>query len=162
MRPQGDGTASWLMARSVKEIPYPWGNCNRDNFSDAIILHQIRHPLKVISSLQTIHEASWRFIADHIDIRGLSEIERRMTLWLKWNELCSKQANLTYKVEAINESLPKIAGILNIPAPTTIRHVGTKVNARPHDNITWDDLYKVNQNLCEQIKYVMKQYGYTI
>src|SRR5271169_6495414 len=57
---KNDGVASWIMCTNAKHVP--WGVDSRRRIKFAHIFHQVRHPLKVISSCQTEGEPSWKYI----------------------------------------------------------------------------------------------------
>jgi hypothetical protein len=146
-----------MLAVKPKNIGYPWGSCDEDA-SFKTILHQVRHPLNVISSLQAIHNRSWMFIQDHIDLNGLSELERRMKFWLSWNDICESVADLTYRVEDIERVSLRISRIIGIPY--TKSDVDTTTNSRKHDILTWRDLRAANHDLCHEVIGRATKYGY--
>jgi hypothetical protein len=58
-----DGIATWCMA--VESDDSPWGG-GRRGVHFKTILHQVRHPLKVIPSLLTFTSPSWEFIEQYV------------------------------------------------------------------------------------------------
>src|SRR5580698_4937223 len=94
-----DGVASWLLGVDAESVP--WGPRRRD-FRFRTILHQIRHPLAVISSAQTFTQVSWGFICQHIRC----ELEEPLALrcakyWRYWNEQIEPEADWRYRVEDV-------------------------------------------------------------
>lgn len=153
-----DGVSAWMMAVEPKNLGYPWGYCKSDIlFSHT--LHQVRHPVKTISSLFSIHNRSWLFIEDHIDISGMSMLEKAMKFWLEWNNICESKADYTYRLEDIDNYANKISSIIGV----RYQHGGiidSNTNSRKHPNLTWQDLKKENEAIYNSIVEKSAAYGY--
>lgn len=107
---------------------------------DLIYLHQVRHPLKTISSCQTIDdERVWAFIAKYIDLKNDELVLRCMKYWYYWNLLAEAKAVYTYRVEQLGFST---------------------ANTRLHTDLTWNDLYKTDEDLTNKIITLSLRYGY--
>jgi len=140
----------------------PW-RLERDT-SD-IVLHQVRHPLGTISSFQTAQGYSWDFICEHekaID-RKAPLVLRCMQYWYYWNIKASTYADLTYRIEEIEEAWPEICTLIGIPADTPRpkeTHKGW--HKRGHSNLTWADLHEASADLCLNIKTAAVDLGYSV
>ena len=155
------GSSSWMHV--VDGPPYPWGDKFRKRaFKFEHIFHQVRHPLRVIASLDTIMKPSWKFIAQNIKLPEGS-LRRRMKFWVTWNKLCEKQATFRYRIEDINNELPKICKLLGIKqqeAPPIDKKVNTRKHVAKYAVPTWESLRKANAPLAAQIAEMSKRYGY--
>src|SRR6188472_3358246 len=84
-----DGAASW---KHIVSGTFVYVGKNRtqeirdENFTP--ILHQVRHPLKVIASMQTFSPSTWGFMAQFISLDLKTPvIARAMQGWVEWNRL---------------------------------------------------------------------------
>lgn len=135
-----------------------------------VILHQVRHPLRVIASFvgNKCHIVPARFnaaefMSKHISIpQGASPLRIAMESWLRWNELAEKKSVFTFRVESIQEAWPLICSALKV----TYREpsaVATDTNHREDvEGLTWDCLYKEDRTLAGMIEQKAKQYGYQL
>ena len=76
-----------------------------------LILHQVRHPLKTIASIQTGHSSEWasQFILAEQDALPL---RWACSYWLAYNESAERQAEFTYRIEDLEEAWPEIQQLL--------------------------------------------------
>jgi len=145
-----DGIASDLVA--------PW------ELRGATILHQVRHPLHQIASMQTALRHTWNYIAAMLDFNGTDSVLRYcMRYWLKWNKLVAEKACLTYRVEDIDTSWDEIKQLLGLD--------GVKLPAVPKDTnsrkghykpVGWDELKAADTELAKAIFKQALEYGYTL
>ncbi len=162
-----DGLSSWLFA--VNTDAAPWGpQPNQIHFQH--IFHQVRDPLKVISSVFT-HEPleSWQYIIAHIP--EISWEDSRLTkaskFWYYWNLKAEQKAEWTYRVEAIKEILPEFSQRLGIPLdPSALDRVPTNSNTRGSyyfaEEFKWSDLEaELSPELYANIRQLANRYGYT-
>ena len=147
---QTDGTISYF------KIHYP------DKFD--VVLHQVRDPLKTISSAVTVlakrthNEFNILFNIDMAD-RDKSKLYQVMQTWLMFNELAEK-AEWRYRIEDIDEVYPELCRRLEIQPKKGFPPRNRFVNSRPHPMLTWDDLDKEDFALSQRIKEKTRQYGY--
>jgi hypothetical protein len=149
----------------MKKGQYPSGLSD-----DALIVHQVREPRATISSVRILEEQHWRHfqtfaIDNDIPWRPLREspIKRAMQLWLIYNEASEAIAEFTYRVENIEEALPKILSLMGLPAttPFPIPDISKKVNTHfPTSQLSWNDLCEIDLDLCMRIQAKARQYGY--
>ena len=124
-----DGVSSWALAVDAEQTPWgpSWGDVRFD-----VVLHQVRHPLDVIDSVETLRPASWKFVSEYAPLDpGQSFPIRGALLWCHWNGAAETRAALTYRVEAIAEALPLICEAIDVAHdPLAARDVPTDVNTR--------------------------------
>ena len=148
---QSDGTISFLKLNNTCEFD--------------VILHQLRDPLKTISSATKIlvPRTYRQFYAllniDKAD-QERSKLYRIMLTWLRFNERAEKVAEWRYRIENIDEVYPELCRRLKIKLKKGFPSRNRLVNSRPHPMLTWDDLDKEDFALSQRIKEKAKQYGY--
>lgn len=119
-----------------------WHATVRD-LTDYLVLHQVRHPLDTIASCHTILPNSWKYIAEHTDIRlDTPLLLRCMQYWVLWNRMAEAKAILTYRVENIVSSV----------SPTT--------NSRNHLRLNWPDLHQNDKVWAIRVQTLAHRYGY--
>lgn len=159
----GDGSVGWFWAASRK-----WGGYgqrgHRDDWPDKTILHQVRHPLKVIASTTRMKRRQYGFIDSEV---GLLPREPLLpcaaSFWLRWNLLAESVAEWTYRIEDIYEGSPVYAEFcrrLQIPE-RPFPQLSRTTNTRKHDDVTWDDL-KDYPWLVDAIKRNARRWGYDV
>jgi len=130
------------------------------------ILHQTRHPLKVVASMQTLSRASWNYLeartgADPDD----HPVERAARAYIDWNKRIEPRAEWRYQIEMLPEVFPEFcqrAGVRNAPAAPPELPPKAK-DARPHryEPIDWSDLVSLNPELAEELRETAARYGYS-
>lgn len=130
-----------------------------------VVLHQVRDPLKTISSAVTVlakkthNEFYILFDMDKVE-REKSKLYQVMLTWLMLNELAEKGSEWRYRIEDIDEVYPELCRKLDIQPQKGFPPLNRLVNSRPHPMLTWDDLDKEDFALSQRIKERAKQYGY--
>jgi len=156
-------TASWKHIMSGEfDKPCPETNivCDFDK-----IIHQVRHPLKVIASSVTLWEMSMNYISkfvylpDPIKNRD-NTILNCMTSWIEWNKIIEEFVNWRYRIEDIYNIQEEWCNELEIPYKEIPKL--SHSNTRKHKELTWDDLYEVSSYKTEAIKKMAKYYGYEV
>jgi hypothetical protein len=124
-----DGVASWTLA--VDGGGGPWGPSQSDIKFD-VVLHQVRHPLRVMSSVMTFREESWRFICGRIPCPPTDPLLlRAAAYWCYWNAEAERRAALTFRVEDMATVLAGICAQLGVAVnPSVLDRVPTDVNTR--------------------------------
>ncbi len=117
--------------------------------SDFIILHQVRHPVETIASIQTFTERSWQRVCMRVPEISLRDplLVRCMKYWYHWNSIAEEKAVLTYRVESLDR--------------LDTQRVSKRINQREHSELTWADLKSVHSALCESVREVADRYGYS-
>lgn len=91
-----DGDASWMAVPRLSAF-------------DGAVLHQVRHPLKVISSFAGMRFFSTSssyldFASQHFDVTG-DDLMDSIRWWTQWNEAAETHAHLTYRLEDLGPDL---------------------------------------------------------
>lgn len=160
---QKDGVSSWVMCINTKHVP--WAVDSRRRLQFTHIFHQVRDPLKVISSVQTEGMPSWKYIIKHIpEIKWEdSQIVKCAKYWYYWNLKAEQQAEWTYRVEALEQVWDEFCSRLERKLDRSkIMHVPRNVNARSHTDISWEDLkLELDPVLYQKIRELAQKYGYS-
>lgn len=145
----GGGALSWM--GEVESVAFD------------VILHQVRDPLKVIASAQTLKDESFEYMFDRLGYRprGKSRLRWAMWAWLEINEAIEKVASFRYRVEDFSESWPEICRQIGVDqVPPFPKDVSKNTNARPHDDLTWEALRRCDRRLYRRIRAKADKYGY--
>lgn len=156
-KPGKNGTIDWHLAPILKNI--------HSDFN--VILHQVRHPIKVISSMQNTN--SWKYIEKFLpQTKNKDIIHRSMIYWFKWNQMVEPYAHFRYQLEEIEEEIVfnEICKLLKVKADksciTKTKNNPRNFNKRNHSNLNWSVLQKKDAKLTEKIKELAKKYKYKI
>ena len=170
-----DGIASWGMV--VESEKFPWG-LGRNGLEFEHIFHQVRDPLKSISSIYTTEgPKSWGFITSQVPEISLNDpyIVRAAKYWYYWNSMAEKLAEWTYRVEDIDTVWDEYERRLGMQLDRSIvKEVTPDVNSRngkptrcdyistgEPTSFSWDDLkQQLDPELYENIRSLAKKYGY--
>jgi len=155
-------TVSWKHILTGEfEKPCPETNiiCQFDK-----IIHQVRHPLKVIASSTSLWTMSMHYLRkvaklpDEIKNKK-NTIRNCMYTWVAWNKLIESKASWRYKIEDLSNILKEWCKQLEIHQMDSIPHIG-KVNTRNHILLTWDDLFAIDINKAKEVRELAIKYGY--
>jgi hypothetical protein len=93
--------------------------------------------------------------------------------WLKWNELCEKVAERTYRVENIDAEWPWLCSVAGVPAqplPEISRSTNRatrwnkpfvdKKAIQAEPDLSWDELFSIDAVLASMIASKAVEYGY--
>ena len=127
-----------------------------------VILHQVRHPLKNIASIQT--GRSWRWTCRFLPVGvGAPLLTRCCYNWLVFNAEAERQAAFTYRIEALESAWSDLQRALGFTTPyAQIADVPRNVNARKHGTVTWDDVRREAPELMTGIRATAGRYGYEL
>lgn len=158
-----DGIASWCLVPDTYLSIYGPSFLKLKRYRMPVV-HQVRHPLKVIASMQTANKYSWQFISNFIKIgRFDSTIKKCMKYWYYWNLLSEKKAQYRYKVEEIQQSFTKLCEIGDFSLDAECKYdVSKSTNTREHSELTVNDLYLRAPLLTRKIIRMARRYGYNI
>ena len=162
-----DGCVSWKHVATGTFI-YPKRNriTEISNEGFDVVLHQVRNPLKVISSMQTLRQCSWDFMAEHapgIDPKA-PVIIKGMQSWLSWNDLIAQQASWRYRVEDTQAVFPEILsrlGLPEVPFPE-IPHEARESRVKRYKPLKWKKFLKADAELAEKVRELANNYGYDV
>lgn len=158
------GICSWLLTPDAQSAP--WGPL-RSDYHFQHIFHQVRHPLKVISSVYTTEpELSWIFIIENVpQIKWEdSHTVKTAKYWYYWNRMAEELAEWTYKIEEIEQLWTEFGDRLGVVLdPQIIQSIPTNTNTRgAHTReFTWDTLREeLDPQLYADIVSLAIRYGY--
>lgn len=148
------GTFVYIGKKRVTEI---------DSTGFTTIIHQVRHPLKVIASMQTFSDSTWHYMAEFIELDlKRPPVVRAMQAWTGWNALIESKADWRFQIEQIKECFPELC-----------RHVGLTTREFPeipfavrdsrterYEPLELRDLITADPGLSEQIETLAERYGY--
>jgi hypothetical protein len=176
-----DGIASWFLA--VDDPHPPFGpEAAPDDFMR--VIHQVRHPLKVIPSFAQFilrtGKKSPAFLQKHLPYLEIMNKDRRRLpadellyqaaqYWYYWNLLAEYRAHETVQVERLEHELPRICDDIRADyRPEAMMGVSRQTNSRriymddrPWE-IDWNFLELLDSDLCYRIKKLAERYGYEI
>ena len=168
------GISSWALAGQTDDTT--WGDpYSTYNFKH--IVHQVRCPLKCMTSFMTSGEQSMKFVQKNICIDDNdSLLTKAMKYWLYWNQKAENMSSWTYKIEDLEQNLEKLfeeIGLTDFIAKkgykwylekfqSMKKNVGTRWANKEKKVLTWEDLRQEDESLTEQIKKQAKRYGYNI
>ena len=151
------GIASWcLAATDIQGTLYgpPLARVKRRLGKEAKVYHQVRHPIKTISSFNSLSDRTWRYLTGSLKLnKNDSKIINGMKIWIKWNKQCESlvSAPATYQVENIEKCFPDI-----------VPYENRKENTRPHVNYSKEDLEKADSLLFREVLELARKYGYDL
>lgn len=160
-----DGVSSWPLAAA------PEGTKRRVNlkkFRFEHVFHQVRDPLKVISSVyRTENRHSWNYILKYTpEIRVQdSHLVKCAKYWYYWNLKAEKMAEWTYSVENIDALWDEFERRLGKKLDRSKLHKVPKTTntAGEHAMFTWKDLEReLDPELLQKIQSMAIKYGYPI
>jgi hypothetical protein len=173
-----DGIVSWQHIHMSK------ANFITEGFAeDMALLHQVRHPLMVISSLRQIHVGYkhpatghniWAYIKEVTEAMGVDwDIEAEMPpqdkvkspliwmkLWYWWNKYGQEKADATYRVEEIPDCWGWFLcelGLESTPMPEIIKTINRK---KTRKILSWDEIFAVDNQLTLDILDLAGKFGY--
>ena len=161
---KGFGLASWEMNFDTNWVP--WFDA-RNGLQFNHVFHQVRHPLKTISSVFTTEpKISWDFIIalipeiHHTD----NHITKCAKYWYYWNKHAEAQAEWTYQLEQVEKVWPEFCARLDIkPDLSVFQKVSKKTNTRNSVShyLTWQELRtQITPELFDKITKLADHYGY--
>jgi hypothetical protein len=126
-------------------------------------LHQVRHPLKQISS-NIVHK-QWGFIDQVIDLPN-KKLLGCMQYWLIWNQMCEDFCVWRYQIEQLPEVWDEFCERIG-HEKCELPDIPTNINSahRNHGDFyqyTWDDLFNEDKDLAQEIVEMAKRYGYDV
>jgi hypothetical protein len=130
-----------------------------------IVLHQVRHPLSVISSsLAIVYDDVFRNMeaVTGRKFRSRNRIIKLMETWLVFNDMAEKVACLTYRIEdfeSIYYAWGRDMQLEEIHSQPPL-HINKNINSARHPNLSWNDLRYISAEVAEQIYEKSQLYGY--
>ena len=142
-RVRRNGVCSWDLAVDPEEGRW---KIKKGQYKFAHIFHQVRHPLKTISSVySTEDEDSWNYIMKHlkeIDPED-SHLIKCAKYWYYWNLQAEKRAEWTYRIEDISILLDEFGRRLESKLDKKILTEDSRCNFTWTETIDpWDQIGK--------------------
>ena len=157
-----DGMSCWMLAGDT-EFWRRADACPPELRSAFAVVHQVRHPLKVIGSLFTIAKVSYALLEKAMPFVTTCPVRRAMLAWLHWNRLAQSRASYTYRVENMEMEFDELCRRARFRAALKTDFVTSKqANSRVHREVTWEELDTVDAALAAEIKAQAVGYGYAL
>lgn len=155
-----DGIVSGFYA--VDAAHYPGRNHPAPRPQFDVILHQTRHPLRSIASIQTGRSRGWA--QQFVDVeRDAPPLRWACYYWLTWTQHAERLALWSYRIEALPSVWVDLQAALCFDAPyVRVAGVPTNLHARPHSNVTWGDVQTAAPEICADIRAAARRYGYAV
>lgn len=170
------GTVSCFMAVDVLPPTDKTAHVERAKHVDGIafrdvrfghVLHQVRHPLKVVASNEkTISRADREWMASIIDLDPHQpRLRWAIQYALRWNRLCAaRKPAMRYRVEAMGEVWPELLKLLRLPSVP----FPEKINKRTHASsgvrkakvYSWEELTRQDPKGAEELRAFARECGY--
>ncbi|MEJ2171778.1 MAG: hypothetical protein P8X59_03260 [Woeseiaceae bacterium] len=147
-----------------------------DQYSFRRIFHQVREPVKVISSCHTIMAKNWRYIRRHIPIEPEDSLTMKcMKYWYYWNQAAQQRAEYTYRIEDLDQTLNRLLRDIGHPElcdrddvigaiarNTNTRKDKKSIGGRSYRQLTLADLQAEDEQLTAKIIDLAGEYGYDV
>ena len=158
-----DGISSWYLVSDQHKVPLGPTYYEIKKL-DLVIVHQIRHPLQSVSSMQALGKSSWEFLSDEIDIdlTNDTKILMAMKYWYYWNLKAEKKSVFSYQIEKIDKIFHELLAIGNFPVKDIPNNISKKTNTRKHIDLNWSNLEMEDKVLTQKIKKLSIKYGYKV
>lgn len=136
------------------------------------IFHQVRHPLKAISTFQRGSKQTWRFVRSVVPEVKVENgtLLNCMIYWIEWNKMAEELAEWTYQIESLplifDEFFERI-GCERCKDPemkdymlTTSKRVNTRRTKYKPRN--WNDLFNESTRTAIEVVELGIKYGYDL
>lgn len=130
-----------------------------------VVLHQVRHPLKVMQTLGIHWDQFWPKLEEAVGPLPGATLKRYMAYWCRYNEKAEALAMMTYRVEELHtgsETTRRIGDILGTIPKHSI--VSRETNTRKNDRrvVTMDMLREADERLSSKVIEMASSYGYSM
>jgi hypothetical protein len=143
------GMVSWDIARSI---------LNGSIVPHGPVLHQVREPLATMNSLSAVNVRTWDQVRQAIDGIGKEMVHHVMHFYLKYNLLCERYSEFTFRVEDLPlEELSERLGVELSPV-----EIPKNLNTRKHIEWTWQDFLGADQEMATKVAQLATRYGYEV
>ncbi len=128
-------------------------------------LHQVRNPLKSISSMQTLRDCTWKFMTHHIELdMDAPVVVRGMQCWTGWNSLAEAKAEWRYRIEDLKEIFPEFLTHLNLPVQPIpeLSRESRESRLERFTPLRWGNLLHADESLAHSTAALARKYGYEV
>jgi hypothetical protein len=167
-RVKRDGAVSWeLVFDDTQHVP--WGSARKGR-KFAHTFHQVRHPLRTISTVYHAEEPlqrSWDYIQAHIPEISPQDslLVKSAKYWYYWNLKAEAMSEWTYQLENFGQVREEFERRVGKRVPrVAIESVPRNINASsPHHQFTWEELQQeLDPELYDNIRHLAEHYGYKL
>lgn len=127
------------------------------------VLHQVRHPLKVISSMQTFSASTWQFMAKFIELDlAAPPVRRAMQAWVGWNRLIEPRARWRFQIEQLAAQFDRFCTEAGVPVQPLPEVPPAAKDSRTDRfaAVGWEDLAALDAGWAEAVRELALEYGY--
>lgn len=159
-----DGTVAWQMA--VDSDGGAW--CpGANHYTYKHTFHQVRDPLKTIASASHEPDKAWLYTCKYVPQIKMEDppLVRAAKYWYYWNLQAEKKSEWTYRIENLENELPKMSKRLKFKLDKNLlEKVPKNTNHRGQTQVpTWKELKAIlDPSLYKKIVRMAKRYGYTV
>lgn len=154
---------------AVDDFHSPCGRAHKERRSIKkfdLVWHQVRHPLRVVESIETQMSTAWWHWQEKHTGASLDErpFERSAHFWFRWNEIIENdpEVSLRYRLEAIEDSWPVMMLQLGLSEktrmPVGVSKIMGCIKNPDRREVVWDDLGE----WAEPVRLKAKEYGYEV
>lgn len=164
MAANGAVSAGWCI--NTHQYPGNHQQGPRPHFD--VILHQVRHPLDTIASLQAVEFWDWN--CEHISATPDDLLlVRASSYWLEFNLKAEAQAVMTYRIEDLEKAWERVWVAISLYDERlrgrrplykdVVAGIPTNLNTRKHKPLTWKD---IPAGWRGAIRSLARRYGYSV
>ena len=147
-----------------------WFHVVEKKKENELFFHQVKNPIKVISTLNTISPKSWEFIKEHIKMdENYSPLQMAMKYWIEWNKKAEKKSLFTFQSEQLPTAIKNMFEVAEFEEPKmfdiNMAFYGRAKNqgvesASEFKEINADDLKNADEKLYKEVIKLSQKYGY--
>lgn len=161
-----DGVSSFQFAVNTKRVPFHSieQNKGRKHYEFSLVIHVVRHPLKVIASTAFTDmngAIEWQANFCQVDLHA-SRIRQAVQTYIGWNTIAGRKARVRIPVERADEELPIALRMYEGTGEHEREPVPPRnYNGREHPPVTWSDIrHHVTPREFEELWIMADRYGY--
>lgn len=127
------------------------------------IIHVVRHPMRVISSMQTFGPATWRFMAEHVAVDLDAPLPiRGMQAWVEWNLLVERRAHWRFQIEMLSQQFDEFCRQAGLPVCSmpVVPNSAADSRVKRYRPLGWDRLRAFDSIHAERVRDMAITYGY--
>ena len=80
--------------------------------------------------------------------------------WVRWNRCIEHHADFIYSIEETKEEWSPLLRHLQFPE-VPFPELEGKDNSKPHEELSWEHLARLNLDIFDEVRELAKGYGYT-
>lgn len=161
-----DGVSSFQYAVNTDRVPFHsvQGNKGRKHYDFSLVIHVVRHPLKVIASTAFTDQngaIQWQAKFIPVDLKA-SRVRQAVQTYIGWNRIAGTRAHVRIPVERADEELPIALRMYEGTGDHDgCPHPPRDYNRRDHPTLTWQDIRReVTPREFADLWEMADRYGY--